>query len=397
MNTTSISKKLQNKFTKLLHNINHSTLSNISTSIIKQIYSSFYDINRYIQYVLPFEIKKIITKNDIPLPVVFNINDIIKPIRDNIMNHSKCYIKYSLKILDKNITIYFVCQSTSNITNTDKYNMYVRHMMIWLYYAIYNANDSKCSKELNIIIYETNLKKTLPSSKFQTLNVINANTAFTLTCQSKSEILIYRTEEWFKVFIHETFHNFGLDFSSNTTFNEHVTKEIQNKYHITANVLLFETYCETWARIINVIMIAFSNGYKKWTNNEKTIITNNLRLETLFSINQMNKVLKHLNLSINDFVNPNKNIIYTEKTNIFAYYVMTAGLMVNCNLFMKWCYDNAQNNEKFIQFNINLQNMINFNNFVYEMTINKETIEISNNMSKYNDVDKTMRMSLFEH
>ena len=111
----------------------------------------------------------------------------------------------------------------------------------------------------------------------------------------------------------------------------------------------------------------------------------------------MNKVLKHLNLSINDFVNPNKNIIYTEKTNIFAYYVMTAGLMVNCNLFMKWCYDNAQNNEKFIQFNINLQNMINFNNFVYEMTINKETIEISNNMSKYNDVDKTMRMSLFEH
>jgi len=396
MNTTSISKKLEIKFGKQLHN-NHTSLNNISIKIIKQIYSSFYDINQHIQYVLPFEIKKIISKNDIPLPVVFNINDIIKPIRDNIMNYSKCYIKYSLNILDKNITIFFVCQHSSSISNIEKYNIYVRHMMIWLYYAIYNASISKCSKDLNIIIYETTLKKTLPSLQNQTLNVINANTAFTSTCQSKSEILIYRTEEWFKVFIHETFHNFGLDFSNNNTFNDHITKEIQKKYYITANVLLFETYCETWARIINVIMIVFSNGYKKWTNNERKIISTNLKLETLFSVNQMNKVLKYLHLTIRDFVKPSGNIAYSEKTNIFAYYVMTAGLMVHHDLFMKWCYDNSQNNQKFIQFNTTLQNIINFNNFVYDMTINNETITMSDKSSKFNDIDKNMRMSLFEH
>ena len=29
-----------------------------------------------------------------------------------------------------------------------------------------------------------------------------------------SEIIIFRNEEWFKVFVHETFHLFGVDFSN---------------------------------------------------------------------------------------------------------------------------------------------------------------------------------------
>ena len=53
----------------------------------------------------------------------------------------------------------------------------------------------------------------LPSTNIEILNSSHVNTAFTRTCPKKSEIVVFRKEEWFKVFIHESFHNFGLDFS----------------------------------------------------------------------------------------------------------------------------------------------------------------------------------------
>ena len=65
---------------------------------------------------------------------------------------------------------------------------------------------------MNIYIFLTDLKKKLPEHTGQEIGKINVNTGFTMTCRPKSNIVIYRKEEWFKVLIHETFHNFGLDF-----------------------------------------------------------------------------------------------------------------------------------------------------------------------------------------
>ena len=47
------------------------------------------------------------------------------------------------------------------------------------------------------------------------LEPININGGVSNVCvkNSLSEIVIFRREEWFKVLIHETFHNYGLDFS----------------------------------------------------------------------------------------------------------------------------------------------------------------------------------------
>ena len=53
----------------------------------------------------------------------------------------------------------------------------------------------------------------MPDSNIDIIDQIHVNTGFTTTCPVDSEIVIFREEEWFKVFIHETFHNFALDFS----------------------------------------------------------------------------------------------------------------------------------------------------------------------------------------
>ena len=71
-------------------------------------------------------------------------------------------------------------------------------------------------------IYFTSLKKKLPNSNIHILGENNVNTAFTHTCPVNSEIVIFRKEEWFKVLMHETFHNFALDFSNMNTEQCHL-------------------------------------------------------------------------------------------------------------------------------------------------------------------------------
>jgi hypothetical protein len=82
---------------------------------------------------------------------------------------------------------------------------------MWLYVANHYASR-ECSQKMNIYIYFTDFKKVLPTSE-RMIHRENANTAFTTSCQTVTEINLYREEEWFKVLIHETFHNLGLDFS----------------------------------------------------------------------------------------------------------------------------------------------------------------------------------------
>ena len=76
------------------------------------------------------------------------------------------------------------------------------------------------------------LSKSLPDTNTSTLGPDNVNTAFTLACSPNSEMVIFRREEWKKVFIHETFHTYGLDFSSHDS-NEHsqgsVSEDFSNR------------------------------------------------------------------------------------------------------------------------------------------------------------------------
>ena len=63
-------------------------------------------------------------------------------------------------------------------------------------------------------MYLTPHKKKLPK-QYNLIDREHANTAFTTSCQTETEICIFREEEWFKTFIHETFHNMGMDFTAN--------------------------------------------------------------------------------------------------------------------------------------------------------------------------------------
>ena len=75
-------------------------------------------------------------------------------------------------------------------------------------------------KEIDLVsihLFMTDFKKEIPKSTVDVIDVMNVNSGLSDVCQRDSEIIIYRKEEWFKVFIHETFHSLGLDFSNYST------------------------------------------------------------------------------------------------------------------------------------------------------------------------------------
>ena len=136
-----------------------------------------------------------------------------------------------------------------------KYNQYSQMVFMWLFIAM-QYSSRKCKSPMNIYIYMTPFKKELPDSRIHILDSNNVNSAFTYTtCKPDNEILIFRKEEWFKVFIHETFHNLGLDFSNMNLYS--LNNKIKCLFAVNSDINAYESYCEFWARIINSAFISF--------------------------------------------------------------------------------------------------------------------------------------------
>jgi len=172
----------------------------------------------------------------------------------------------------------------------------IKKMYTWLLICDLYASKM-CTEILTIYVYKTPFNKKLPTSKSITLSGEHMNTAYTFSCISKGEIVIYRNEEWFKVFIHETFHTFGLDFSGNNNSNKIIQDGLMKLFPIKSDFNIYEAYTETWARIINCCFYVYTVLENK--SDKKQFIINTtfcLELERMFTLYQCNKVLRFMGL-----------------------------------------------------------------------------------------------------
>ena len=294
---------------------------------------------------------------------------------EHIEKHAMTYLKYNMKIFKRDITIFFLTEKVPNEQLTNQYNKYVTFMLYWLY-MIHKDSSNKCSLKLNVFIYHISLLKRLPKTNDEIIGQNNVNTAFTRTCPIDSEIVIFRKEEWFKVFIHESFHNFGLDFSG-MDINKH-TQDILNIFPVDSVVNLFEAYTECWARLINSLFCSFIN--MKDINDKNEFLENAdflIKFEIMFGFFQMVKILDFMGLDYQDLYS--KTILSTKKrqdkyregSNVLSYYVITLILLMNYQDFLKICnkahgknifnfkktYDNLDILCKFIENKHNTKNM----------------------------------------
>ena len=241
---------------------------------------------------------------------------------------------YTIVLPSRTLTVDIVLQNSLNAEIT------IRDVLLKVYLWFFVADSyttKSCSSHVHVYLYLTDHTKELPKHSHTAVNQLHVNTAFTTGCQKTTDIHVYRKEEWFKVLIHESFHNLGLDFIGiSPEIKEEGNRILQNLFHVTVPDLRFyETYCEMNAEIINCLFYCFFTGQRKM---DQAIIHNVhtcLTYESIFSMLQCAKILGHNGLVYEDiFQNPEKMRHYTESTQVFSYYVIKCIYMTHFTDFL---------------------------------------------------------------
>jgi hypothetical protein len=396
---------LKKHFSKCIENIH---LKNNSKSYIKTIFEIIDEANDEFDSII-FE-ETMLTNNDFLQNTSFNqINSVIQ---DHIWKTKKIVKKYSMVLKGRSYTIYIV-HFIEHISNGDslektlkriyrKMDNQFRQIYAIIYLETYMATKL-CKGPLHIYIYMTSHTKTLPS-KGEPIDTIHANTGFThIACDSKTELHVYREEEWLKVFIHELFHNVNLDFS--TTNNQISKVPILKLFPINSDVNLSETYCEIWAELIHLVLIVYEKN-KVW-NIKKMVhdFEELLKYERIFSLFQAIKILHHYDLKYQDLYQNTPQSVevrksYRENTNVLAYYIIKSLFMFHIADYIEWVLKHNGS----MQFKMTHKNIETYCNYVKELHKSEKYISYTNAISLWfaqhntrnTKIMKTLRMTTFE-
>jgi hypothetical protein len=222
----------------------------------------------------------------VSIQTMYNYNmDSIFPEEVNELTHGKQYL-----FLNHRIIFFYTTE------NTDKLFSYIDRLLFLL----------KPDIPVDAVILLSSAKKTYPEDRV--FGQPHVNTGF----WSAGRIVVYRKEEWFKVFIHECFHHLHYE---KVLFDASLTKRILTLFKVDSEVNLYESYCEVWARTLNCCMISVCH---------KVPLEPLLYHEKRYAVRHMVNVLHHMNLTYPKLHKPCK---YTEDTNVLAYVVITAILM----------------------------------------------------------------------
>lgn len=395
MNLSKNSKQLMTFFTKQNHIIKKN-ITKRTESILSELYNDIFEAYNYLLTLkqkgnyFTVTTKKILTASQIVKPQIFNSKSFPDMVRNHIDELTMSELTYTFSLDGRNIKVHFMVEEDHIELKLEVFHKYIDSIIMWLY--ILNQYASKqCSKTLTIYLYFTSLEKTLPSSNIHILDEINVNTAFTTTCPKDSEIVVFRKEEWLKVLIHETFHNFALDFSDMN--NHDVHRCVLDIFKVNSDVNLYESYTEFWAEIMNALFCSFYS-LKDKTNIDEFISNAVLFIdfEITYSFFQLIKTLDFMGLSYKDLYshsdrsNVLRENLYKEKTNVLSYYVIKTVLINNYQGFLNWC---KTNNLSLLQFKKTLSNQNEYCNFIkknYKSTtiINgiNDTKQLLNNIQK---------------
>jgi hypothetical protein len=219
---------------------------------------------------------------------------------------------------------------------------------LWLNLADKYASKH-CSETMNLHFYFTDHMKQLGSVDLEALDMIHVNTAFTTSCSRETEIYLFRREEWFKVFMHETFHNLGFDFSEMDCST--LDKRLNAVFPLNNKFKVYESYCEMWAETAHVLFLLFFKGYNK--SDALAKFETVLHYETVYSLFQCVKMLNHYQITYDQLTNKTCSFSkkarekYREKSPVFSYYVIKTIFLLSWNDFLEWCLNN---NENLLQF-----------------------------------------------
>jgi hypothetical protein len=199
---------------------------------------------------------------------------------------------------------------------------YQESMISKIHHWLLFIDPHMCSKNLTIYMYMIDEKKTLPANSSSMIDRKHVNGGFSYPCKKDNVIYIFRREEWFKVFVHETLHNSVFDFSTKNyddvqlKIKEGLFPGVDQEY-----LALSETFVEIWATVFAILVNVYDTTKQPlYTRHIHSMISRCLDFERLWSIIQVIKVLHHQGLTYQELLSGSK---YQEgESNVFAYYVL---------------------------------------------------------------------------
>lgn len=311
-------------------------------------------------------------------------------IQQHVRDNMKRQLHYTYYFPNEKKLDIFIGLMDDNIIDYQKYHEMMRLIISWIHIALKYSNE-ECSKKHEIYFYMTDFYKTLPQNEIVVLGEKNINSALTTRCSVYgNETIIYRKEEWFKVFIHEMMHAYGFDISPN--YKDLIGTHIEKMFSIKTKMEIAEGYVETWARIINGAYAAylFSEGQDDFE--ELFLFT--MEVERIFSVIQAQKVLMYMNLTYTEILTKGSRVaehLYREKTHAFCYYILTAALMNDPYNFMNFC---SKTNNKWFKFDNTVKSIYDLTEYIKNACIDPVFME-NMNMS-FNIKSKGLRMSLID-
>jgi len=363
--------------------ISKETTSQFNTILIS-LYQDMYEASTYVFKNVCFKHRTInlhTNKQDAILPEINNGKYYPKHIKDYITTNEKYQLIFTCKnIGNREINIIFTLFSEKELQNINVYLNRVKMMYMWLHICS-KYSDKNCSQSLSIHIYLTPFIKKLPTESTTIIGPAQVNTAFTYACLPKGLMMIFREEEWFKVFLHETFHSYGLDFANHE--DKHLKDTLKKIFPINSEFSIYEAYTETWGRIINCAFSSFNTLENKKDKN--TFLQNMkfcLELERMFAMYQCNKILGFMGLKYENLHKNNngdgdgdgdgdgetnkylRKNLYREDTHVFAYYVMTSIFLNDHPRFLVWC---KNHNKVLLQFDRSSENFKAFAEYIKQI------------------------------
>jgi hypothetical protein len=388
---------------------------NTGDNIITNLYSLLIDADEYVDEktngkCFQYNLTKIHMVSQIPRPKVMDSHFFPKKIRTYVDDNAAYNVQFTCTIKGRLINIYFVLTNEIKPGEYDTLEKYVYMMYMW-FHMLNDFSSKKCSKTVSIFIYFTPFEKQLPDNQLHVIDTEHVNSAYTTGCKEHTEIVLYRKEEWFKVFIHETFHNFGLDFSNMSMYS--INQKLKTIFNVNIEFNLYESYCEFWGRTINTLMYSYQSirnthasssptKMSKMLSKFKNIFKRDMETESKHSLVQAMKILDFLDLKYNHIVEKKEehvsicNYLYKENTSAFSYYIITSLLMNNYNHFIDWC---SKHNNLLLQFKKTPGNVDAYLTFIGECCKNKKIIKNISTIEKYfsksdDTIVKTLKMSI---
>ena len=350
-------------------------ITKYTMNILKKLYNQIHTLNQTINNINIKSHEKIV--EHIVKPVNFSYME--KEIQNNILQTLKKTVTYTFGIYNKYVRINFI---VDNKLDLEYINNCVNKILLWLFIVMKHSNRNN----VNIYIYMTNLEKTLPTGDNK-ITKYHINSGYTSI--NENNIVIFRKEEWFKVFIHESLHFFEFDFRH----NDIVKNKVLEMFKVKSKVNLYEAYTETWAKIINIVFCSYflTVDFNTFINVFERLIN----IEKIYTIYQMIKILEYMDIDYEDIITGDNT--YYEKTHILSYYIIGTILLNNYQEFMKFC---NENNDYIFNFKKTTENKNKFLKFIKRYYKSKklfDKIDMVDKINIYNPyILKNTRLSICE-